>query len=267
MKYSYAFAGLCALLMSASTPAHALRLPRPIATDSRIQTVMYDPNEIYKFTGHYGYQSSIEFAADEEVQTVSLGDSLSWLITPSGNRIFLKPVEQDAMTNMTVITSKHIYHFELHPMESDNINDKSMIFVLRFVYPDDSGNINVGGSLESLPNPELEPEKYNFSYTVSGAENISPIKIFDDGQFTYFQFQDKNADVPAFFLVDRLGNESIINFRTRGDYIVVERVGSQFTLRSGNDVACVFNESRPQKREKSGGFFGRAETELKGGRK
>ena len=36
----------------------------------------------------------------------------------------------------------------------------------------------------------------------------------------------------------------------QGSYLVVERVTSQFTLRSGEEVACVFNETRPMRKTK-----------------
>ena len=245
--------GIVTLLIAGNYQnAHALLSPRPIATDSRIQTVMYSPNEVYRFVGHYGYQSSIEFAPDEEIQTISLGDSMAWQITPSGNRMFLKPVEQDALTNMTVITNKRTYLFELHPEEAESIQDKSMVFVLRFVYGDEGFGGGLNNYIDPVPQPEIDehPEKYNFNYSISGSDIIAPIRIFDDGEFTYFEFKDKNAEVPAFFNVDSQGNESLINFRTRGDYIVVERVSSQFTLRHGADVTCVYNESMPLAKSK-----------------
>jgi type IV secretion system protein VirB9 len=66
--------------------AEAVQTPRPLATDSRIRTVRYSPNEVYQFIGHYGYQSAIQFEDGEEIQTVSVGDSLAWLINPAGSR-------------------------------------------------------------------------------------------------------------------------------------------------------------------------------------
>lgn len=238
--------GLClgTSLMTAHD-AYALRDSRPIPTDPRIRTILYNPNEVFKFVGHYGYQSSIEFAPDESILTISLGDSVSWMVTPTGNRLFLKPIEQDALTNMTVITNKRTYHFELHPEEADDINAPDMVFEMRFVYgPDDIGHYN-GNKLDPVPLPDIQehPEKYNFNYTIRGAEDIAPIRIFDDGEFTYFEFRDKNAEVPAFFLVDSKNEEAIINFRTRGDYIAVERVARRFTLRHGADIVCVYNEA------------------------
>ena len=146
---------------------------------------------------------------------------------------------------MTVITSAHTYLFELHARETDDIEDQNMVFVMRFVYPGSEGGDAVSHYLDSVPSPDLEnnPEKYNFNYTIAGSDEVAPIRIFDDGEFTFFQFRNKNADVPAFFMVDNQGNESIINYRTRGDYIVIERVAGKFTLRHGTDIVCVFNET------------------------
>jgi type IV secretion system protein VirB9 len=226
-------------------PAQALQSSRPIATDSRIRTVRYSPNEVYQFIGHYGYQSSIEFAEDEKIQTVSIGDSLAWMVNPSGNRLFLKPIEQNALTNMTLITDKRTYFFELHAEETKDIRDKQMVFAVRFIYPqNDSDQIDVT-QFEQLPDIEKNPQRYNFNYTVRGSELIEPLRIFDDGEFTYFEFRDKNAEIPAFFRVNSVGGDELINFRKRGNYIVVERVSSRLTLRRGPDILCIYNERMP----------------------
>ena len=97
--------------------------------------------------------------------------------------------------------------------------------------------------------PDLaDPKRYNFSYTISGeAFDIEPIRIFDDGEFTFFKFRDINAEIPAIFLVDSQGREALINYRITDDYVVVERVTNRFTLRHGEDVICVFNEKMEKK--------------------
>jgi type IV secretion system protein VirB9 len=233
--------------LTAGSQAHAVREPRPIKLDHRVRTVIYQPDEVYRFTGHYRYQTSIEFGKDETIDTISMGDTTAWMMNPSGNRLFLKPIEQDATTNMTLITNKHTYLFELHARDTDDINDPDMTFILRFVYQDEGELQAIGQGLDAVPIVDIteNPEKYNFRYTISGPETTAPLRIFDDGEFTYFQFKDKNAEVPAFFWVDSKGNESLINYRTRGDYIVVERVASRFTLRHGPDVICVFNDALP----------------------
>jgi type IV secretion system protein VirB9 len=207
--------------------------------------VLYSPNEIIKFTGYYRFESNIQFTEGETIGTISLGDSVAWQINPVANRLFLKPIEQDATTNMTVITSKHTYFFELHAAEAKDIADKGQTMELRIIYPNEDASGGIAhNNLDHVPDLEQEDlNKYNFRYSLSGSEEISPIRIFDDGEFTYFQFRDVNAEIPAFFQVDKEGNEAVLNYRTRGPYIVVERVAARYTLRHGKSVACVFNEA------------------------
>jgi type IV secretion system protein VirB9 len=234
----------------ATMPAYALRDSRPLAVDPRIRVIVYNPDDVFKYTGFYGYQSSIEFEEGESVESISMGDSLSWQMVPAGRRLFLKPMEQDATTNMMILTNRRMYQFELHSAEATDINDPKLVFSVRFIYPDAATN----GAIQQYTNnsgPDLsQPEKYNFNYTISGSNTVAPIKIFDDGEFTYFQFKDKNEEVPAFFLVDGENKEALVNYHITGEYIVIERVTSQFTLRNGSEVVCVFNEKRPLERKK-----------------
>lgn len=231
--------------------------PRPIGGENRIKIVNYTPNTVYKFTGHYEFQSIIEFGADEEIQTISMGTPTPWQIVPAVNRIFLKPVEDEATTNMTVITNKRMYFFEMHAEEANGVQDDNLNFVVKFVYPEQY-NLGTGTvtQVQAQNGPDLsKPEQYNFEYRISGKGNdIEPLQVFDDGEFTYFKFRDINAELPAIFLVDNQGNEGLVNYRQQGGYIIVERVASRFTLRHGADTICVFNEKtavgkgKPKKR-------------------
>ena len=254
MKIRSVLMGICiaALILVTAEQSFALRGTKPLPVDNRIHIMVYNPDDVFKFIGHYGYQSSIQFEEGEVVGTISMGDSLAWQMVPDGNRIFLKPMEKNATTNMTVLTDKREYQFELHAREAGEggINDNNMVFVVRFTYPE-AGNAGIMRLNDTLSGIDLsEPEQYNFDYSLSGSEFISPIKIFDDEEFTYFEFRDKNAEVPAFFLVDSEGKEGLVNYRTIGDYIVVERVSSRFTLRHGSDIVCIFNEKMPYRKLK-----------------
>jgi type IV secretion system protein VirB9 len=217
--------------------------PRPLGGEKRIKIINYTPNTVFKFIGHYMYQSIIEFALDEEIDTISMGTPTAWQIVPSGNRIFIKPVEDEATTNMTVITNRRMYFFEIHASNAQSIDDEKLSFIVKFVYPDDY-NFNNIKQVNSMKAPDLsQPANYNFSYTISGkAKDIEPLQIFDDGEFTYFKFRDLNAELPAIFIVDSSGNEGLVNFRVHGGYVIVERVSGVFTLRHGVDVICAFNE-------------------------
>lgn len=228
-----------------SVSARANIEPIPLASDPRVKTIVYAPDQVFKYTGYLRYQTTIEFGPDEIIQTILMGDNTGWKMNPSGNKLYIKPADLDITTNMTLVTNKRTYLFELHADEVKNIDDKRLTFILRFVYPDE-GDVGVVGISSTEGVPDLENDdlsKFNFKYSITGSEDISPIRIFDDGEFTFFEFRGINADVPAFFRVLSDGSEELVNYRTRGNYIVIERVSGRYTLRLGKDVVCVFNEA------------------------
>jgi type IV secretion system protein VirB9 len=224
--------------------AFASQMPRFLGTEKKFRSFLYNPNEVYRYIGHYTYQGFIEFEQGESIGTISMGNPSLWLFESLGNRLFLKPVGEDGSeTNMTVITSKRVYHFELMAREAKSIADKNLIFVVKFVYPDEKEKNIVEYAKTNLSDePDLRDlSKYNFNYQYTGEKSIAPSKVFDNGQFTYFQFSNKNAEIPAIFNVDADGFESLVNYRVSSDYIIVERVGAQFTLRNGSEIVCVYN--------------------------
>jgi len=239
------------LVMAAwSIDASALQVSRPSAEDPRLRIITYREGGIHQYIGFYDYQASIVLGSGEEVKTISMGNPASWQIIPNGNRIFIKPIAtnpDEAKTNMLLITNKRHYHFILEAAETDvelGMDDPNLVWETRFVYPDETSD--AVQRLSRTDKPDLsQPEKYNFSYTISGANTIAPLRIFDDGEFTYFEFSPYNTEVPAFFLVDSAGREALVNYRMVDDYVVIERVASQFTLRHGPDVVCVFNDKIP----------------------
>ena len=72
------------------------------AADNRIRTQAYDPNEIVRILGKTGIQSTIEFASDERIENVAVGDSAAWQITPNrrASLLFVKPLSAHSRTNM-----------------------------------------------------------------------------------------------------------------------------------------------------------------------
>lgn len=241
--FSYFFSFIF-LFCACFSVAHAAQLPRFLGTEKKFRSYIYNPNDVYRYVGHYTYQGFIEFEADETVGTISMGNPSLWLFEHLGNRLFLKPVGEDSSeTNMTVITNKRVYHFELMAKEAKGINDKDLIFVVKFAYPDEKDkNIVEFPKLSPSDEPDMRDLSiYNFNYQYTGEPSIAPIRVFDNGEFTYFQFTKKSAEIPAIFSVDGEGFESLVNFRSAGSYIIVERVSPQFTLRNGGEIVCVYN--------------------------
>ncbi len=228
----------------------------PLTTDSRIRTIVYNPNEVFQLKFHYGFQSFIEFAPDEDIEIISLGEAYPWKITPIGKRLFIRPIQIDVTTNMTIITTKRTYQFEITGLAFDERANEDLIYSIKFFYPDkeikkptmpnspnsqaDTISVKDGFALTNIERGDI----INFNYTMAGdATNIVPIKVFDDGKTTYFQFPRNNLIVPTFSLVDIYGNETKLNYYIDGDYVAISTVGVQFALRNGRELLCVFNNS------------------------
>jgi type IV secretion system protein VirB9 len=95
----------------------------------------------------------------------------------------------------------------------------------------------------SYPNiSNIDRANINLDYSFAGSAELRPIKVFDDGNKTFFQFAKKT---PAIFGVNSDYTETLKNFRKEGEYVVVDGVSSQFTLRDGNVHTCIFNLGKP----------------------
>ena len=241
---------ITALCLGAAAPAVAEKAPTPLATDARIRFLNYDEFQVFKVVANYGYAVTIEFGSDEVIETVSAGDTISWQIVPAGRRLFLKPMERDAHTNMTVITTKHTYNFDLDAIE-EKAGPRAQTYLIKFRYDEAMGILHTGAigadpklspSAQGMVGPAREAGRFNFDYRLKGDKDIMPTFVFDDGTFTYFQFADpRNRALPAIFLADKDGNESVVNYRIEGEYMVVERIGRLYTLRAAKTVVCVLN--------------------------
>jgi len=240
------------VLLLTISPTYAGKDPRTGSTDARIKNLTYSENEVYRLQGHYGYTTVLEFSSKEKIETISIGDSEAWqVIKPNRqNILFIKPLEQNAETNMTILTSKRIYSFEMTASQIDSHQSSDLNFRIKFVYPNetDMDLANIGSSNNNNDhNPLLKgsPSEWNFDYTYSGSKRLRPSRVFDDGTFTYFQIGKLNS-TPAIFSVDAGGNESLVNYNVQGQYIVVRSVRRQFTLRDGKTATCIFNENYPE---------------------
>jgi type IV secretion system protein VirB9 len=262
---------LTAVSLLLTTNAYSAEKSQSINSDRKLRSYNYQPNTVYEYTGFLKIASRIDLDPNENILSITMGDQTGWQINPVGNKIFLKPIEVDANTNMTIITDKRTYYFEMYSKEAEGLDDPDISFASSFNYPDAGENGMANPDFMDFSS-EIEVKDYvpdvnenaagvNMSYTMSGDKQISPIQVFDDGEFTYFKFKDVNADYPAIFQVLPDGNEALINFRvSRNGYVVVEMVTSQFTLRFGNQMACVFNEKSPlqrgKKKDDNTSFFG-----------
>lgn len=150
------FAAIGFLLFIFSLSFSAAFAQVPITTDSRIRTLVYNPNEVYELKFYYNYQSFIEFSEDEEIEMISIGEAFAWRLTPAGKRLFIRPLEVSAHTNMTIITSKRTYHFDIRSAEFSGKADEDLVYTIRFFYPQIGQPLPIPPQL-TMPNPAMRP--------------------------------------------------------------------------------------------------------------
>lgn len=258
-----ALSGLMLGLLVTASPAAAQGSMAPIGDmDSRLRVIDFVEGEVYKLSGCIGFQTMITLGNDEHVENIGIGDSSLWQVMPNkrGNLIFVKPTAAKAFSNMTIVTDKRSYNFELRSAPEADCQKGRVTYELRFRYAPPPVNAAPGAKPVD-PNAFLPaPEKRNSAYTFSGATDLVPLRIFDDGNSTYFRWAP-SVSTPAVYALNSDNSESIVNYASRGDYLVIEQVARAFVLRRGDMKTVLYNDAyRPQgldaqspKPRKSGG--------------
>jgi type IV secretion system protein VirB9 len=201
------------LALTALSPAASLAQlrPTPGPGDPRIQTVAYDANQVVQLQVAAGFQLAVEFAPDERIENVAVGESGAWLVTPNkrGDHLFIKATQPGVTTNLTVVTDARSYAFELLPLYGPL---PDMAYTVRFTYPTPAV-----ASVAAAPVPE--PGRYK----ISGAKALRPSQIDDDGVHTYIVWP-ADRPLPAIFAIDDKGHEMLVDGAMRDGQYVVDSV-------------------------------------------
>jgi type IV secretion system protein VirB9 len=206
----------------AVAPPAAQGQPAPV--DTRVRTIAYHPDELVPLQVAAGYQLMVEFAADERIESVAVGDSASWQVTPNrnGDRVFVKPLQGGLPTNLTVVTSARTYTFELSALPGPSAD---MPYIVRFSYPaaDATAEAEPAGAMAGR-------------YRLSGSRALRPSRISDDGIHTYIEWPRDRA-LPAVYALDGHGQESLVNGMMRDDLFVIDAVVQRLVFRIDSEVA------------------------------
>ncbi|MCE2926145.1 MAG: TrbG/VirB9 family P-type conjugative transfer protein [Rickettsiales bacterium] len=240
-------------------PALADGAEPSLPSDQRIVILPYDESDVYTITTKYGYQTSLVFGRDESIETISVGDRSLWQIIPSGQRLFIRPMDDDVITNMTIITNRRSYQFDLKSLPSDS--KEKPLYVVRFKYPEPKKK-SLARMAEPAPaaiETPMPPKGFtpapvnlsqtprssqtiNYNYTYSGPDALAPVKVYDDGCATYFQYRSLGKNLPRIYIIAAGEPEREIVFYSKGNDLVVDEVAGEFVMRHANGAVTVYNE-------------------------
>lgn len=198
--------------------------------------------------------TDIQLQPGETITDVAMGDTERWMATPAASgdprnpvpHLSLKPQTPGIETNLTIYTTKHIYHLTLRSRGSHAMRE------VEFYYPDElltamkeADSVAMESKREAADPPgdsgsivkvaSVDPAQLNFAYAVAGG-NVAwkPIRAFDDGSHTYIQMPAgmKTSEAPA-LLVNAGSGTQMVNYRVEGNYYIVDRLFSDAILVSG----------------------------------
>jgi type IV secretion system protein VirB9 len=240
-------------LLLAATAMAAFAQPVAAASDDRLVHRMYADNEVVRIEGRPGVQATITFGEGEAIENVAIGDSAAWQVTPNkrADVLFVKPIEATARTNMTVVTDRHTYFFDLVASPK-----AKPVYLMRFTYKDEPKKAGATAGAPALatltaaeqaamegqsPEAPVDPAALNFAFKTKGDAKVLPVRMYDDGNSTYLLWGEK-AEVPAILVLNEKGQVGPVNYSVRGRTIVLEDVPRTILLRSGKAEATIENQ-------------------------
>jgi type IV secretion system protein VirB9 len=236
------------LLLAASGCASAAVVPSPGRVDARLREVAYREGQVVQLTGYVGYHIHLELAPGERFVALGAGDAAALEVAAEGPHVLLKPKAAHVATNLTLVSSRRVYHFEYRVLDVPPSSATAM-FALRFRYPAGPSDVapvaTPGPFSSSTPVAAAAPvvvavRPANEAYWYCGSRSLAPTAASDDGVQTRLTFSAR-GEWPAIFVRNEDGSESLVNFHAEGTTAVLHRVAPKFVLRRGGLVGCVEN--------------------------
>lgn len=218
-----------AALALLGVPLHAEITPQAGQGDPHIQSVAYDPQQVVGLHVAGGYAVTLVFAADERIQTVTLGDSAGWQVTVdhSADHLVVKPLGNPSPTNLTVMSDQRSYNFTLY---GAGPGEGVQPYLVSFTYP--------------LPPAEpvlAEPAPAPGSYRLRGDKAIWPAMLSDDGAATVMRWAGDQT-IPAVYQQDERGHLALVNGVMQGGVYRIDGVHRRLVFVSGRARATASRE-------------------------
>lgn len=247
-----------------------------------IRVCQYDPLQTCKIRVREFMRTQIVLPEGEQIATFDLGDFHNFhfvaMATACDGPGLVCPPDAGALarvgslrvkmpgadTSLTLLgTSGRVYNFYVR---ADSVESPHIPHLV--VYVDDAGELvkqiasAVAASSETeaevtvspaKPVPadgeylrslgDVDPTSLDYDYSLyDGPRELRPLRVFDDGRWTYFQYAKENFDraetVPVVYAVVD-GYDTPVNSRVVNGTIIAESVHTGWTIRAGEKHLCV----------------------------
>ncbi|MDD4617191.1 MAG: P-type conjugative transfer protein TrbG [Alphaproteobacteria bacterium] len=231
----------------------ATKEPTKYGYINAIQVYPFTEGALYQLYGAPERVTDIALQPSEKLTSVSAGDTVRWIVgdTTSGSgdgqqtHVLVKPFAPGLKTNLVITTDRRSYHLQ---MES---TAKTSMAAISWTYPQDQLTVmrrqNADAESAQSIASNLSLDSLHFHYEVSGDSPAwRPLRAFDDGQKVYIELPRNigQGEAPPLFLVGADGGNELVNYRTRGNYYIVDRLFSAAELRLGSDPQQIVRITR-----------------------
>jgi type IV secretion system protein VirB9 len=238
----------------ASDPAVRVNQANAAARVQPVRNGFINSMQVYPFTQGALYQvyTAVGQITDIALQPgeqlvgsgpVAAGDTVRWIIgdTESGTgatrqiHILVKPTRAELMTNLVINTNLRTYHMELRSTE------RTYMASVSWQYPQDQlialRRQNTEAQAAQPVATGIDISRVNFRYEIDGDRAPwRPLRAFDDGRQVFIEFPRGigQGEMPPLFVVGPEGNTSeLVNYRVRGNHMIVDRLFAAAELRFG----------------------------------
>jgi type IV secretion system protein TrbG len=212
-----------------------------------VQVYPFADGALYQVYAAPGQVTDIALQEGEQLVgsgPVAAGDTVRWIIgdTESGTanarrvHILVKPTRPDVITNLVINTDRRTYHMELRSTE------RTYMASVSWIYPQDQlialRRQNALAEAAVPVEANLDVDSIRFRYAIEGDNPPwRPLHAFDDGKKVYIEFPRgiSQGEMPPLFIVGPEGKTSeLVNYRVRGNHMVVDRLFAAAELRLGD---------------------------------
>lgn len=196
--------------------------------------------------------TDIALQPGESIMGIHAGDTIRWLFSPSQSmkdgqpvaHIVIKPSKPGISTNLLVHTDRRTYNIDLTASEKEQY-----IRGVAFSYPtNDLTPLFVKNKTREMPLEDTPGLGFNLDgfytrYKIVDKQKADwrPDAVFDDGVKTYIKMPARFSETPAFYiLLDK--KETLVNYRVKGRYYVVDRLFDRAYLKVGSKKVVIIRE-------------------------
>ncbi len=235
--------------------------PTRAAYINAVQVYPFADGALYQVYAAPGEITDIALEPGEQLVgsgPVAAGDTVRWVIgdtesgTGTGKRIhiLLKPTAPNLTTNLVINTDRRTYHLELRSTE------KTYMASVSWAYPQDQlialRAQNTAAETTAPVASGINVDQLNFRYRLEGDNPAwRPLRAFDDGRQVFVEFPTgiEQGEMPPLWVIGAQGEGQLVNYRVRGNYMIVDRLFAAAELKLGADpqqvVRIVRTDGKP----------------------